>query len=151
MTNKHRTALMLTAVEHDRACAMQQHNLFPWLGNFDKIRQADVFVFFDDVEFPRSGSGMGFWTNRARISVQGWPYWIGAPASRRHGRGRTTDLRISPNSQWRRKLMQTLETYVHYTIDAMDNRWQPRKPDRRRRHDTQLRSPREVGYVVRQL
>ena len=34
--------------------AIHQPEHHPWLGFFKKISQADVFVFFDDVQYPRS-------------------------------------------------------------------------------------------------
>ena len=87
--------------------AIQQPNFFPWLGYFDKIRQADVFVFLDDVDFPRTSRGT--WTNRIRIAIQGRPAWIGAPISHYRGRRRIRDVKIAAIPKWRTKLIRTLE------------------------------------------
>ena len=33
--------------------SIHQPNYLPWLGFFDKIKRSDLFVIFDDVQFPR--------------------------------------------------------------------------------------------------
>lgn len=90
-------------------CAIHQPNFFPWLGYFDKIHRADVFVFLDAVDYPRAGSGgMGSWTNRVKINVQGAEKWVGCPIEKSTGGGAICDVRISPDPNWKRKLIRTL-------------------------------------------
>ncbi|OLC93709.1 MAG: hypothetical protein AUH86_16140 [Acidobacteria bacterium 13_1_40CM_4_58_4] len=90
-------------------CSIHQPNFFPWLGYFDKIRRADVFIFLDDVAYPKSGSGMGSWTNRVKINIQGRAAWVGCPVRRTSGMQRILDVRIDDSSPWRTKLLKTLE------------------------------------------
>jgi hypothetical protein len=90
-------------------CAIHQPNFFPWLGYFDKIRRADVFVFLDEVAYGKSGSGMGSWTNRVLIDVQGRPAWFGCPLQRRPGRQAIREVEIDDSQPWRRRLLRTLD------------------------------------------
>lgn len=92
-----------------RVCAIHQPNFFPWLGYFDKIRRADVFVFLDDVAYPKSGHSMSSLTNRVRIEVQGVAQWIGCPLQRQAGVQPIREVCIDGGQPWRRKMLRTIE------------------------------------------
>lgn len=91
----------------ERVVAIHQPNFLPWLGYFDKLARADVFVLLDSVQFPRSGHGE--WMNRVRLLVQGRPAWATVPILRR-GVQAIRDVEIDETQPWRRKLLRTLET-----------------------------------------
>jgi hypothetical protein len=89
--------------------AIHQPNFFPWLGYFDKIRRADVFVFLDAVAYPRSGSSsMGCWCNRVRLAIQGEPRWVTCPIRRMPLGMPIRDAEIDDAQPWRAKLLRTL-------------------------------------------
>ncbi|CAA7617724.1 WbqC family protein [Magnetospirillum sp. SS-4] len=87
--------------------AIHQPNFFPWMGYFRKIARADVFVFLDSVQIPRSA---GRWTNRVRLLVGGRPAWVSCPIHRASGQYQAINTVAIDNSQpWRRKMCRTLE------------------------------------------
>ncbi|WP_342740125.1 WbqC family protein [Bradyrhizobium sp. B117] len=90
--------------------AIHQPNFFPWLGYFDKIRRAEIFVFLDDVDYPRSGSsGMGSWINRVRLPIQGHAQWVTCPI-KRLARGQSIlAAQIDDGQPWRKKMIRTLQ------------------------------------------
>lgn len=57
--------------------AIMQPYFYPYLGYFQLMAAADVFVFLDDVQYIRSG-----WSNRNRILVGGRSHWWTRPVRR---------------------------------------------------------------------
>jgi WbqC-like protein family len=90
--------------------AIHQPNFFPWLGYFDKIRRADVFIFLDAADYPRSGSGgMGSWCNRVRLNVQGQARWVTCPVQKLPLGSPISEAAIDDGQPWRDKLLRTLQ------------------------------------------
>jgi len=85
-------------------CAIHQPQYLPWLGYFDKIDKADVFVFLDDTQFKKNE-----WQNRNKIkSAQGWQ-WITVPVF--HDFGQEIRLtRINNKVRWAHKHAQALRS-----------------------------------------
>lgn len=86
--------------------AIHQPNFFPWLGYFNKVARADVFIVHDNVQFPKTG---GTWMNRVRILVNGAPTWLSMPVRRsHHGVHLISEVRINEQTDWRRKCLDTV-------------------------------------------
>jgi hypothetical protein len=76
-----------------------QPGYLPWLGFFDQYRRADVFVYYDDVQYDKHG-----WRNRNRIKTQAGPLWLTVPV-RHSGLGfpKIRDVEIDNRAPWARK------------------------------------------------
>jgi hypothetical protein len=87
--------------------AVHQPNFFPWLGYFDKLARADVFVLLDDAQFPKKG---GTWVNRVRMLINGSPAWVTLPVDRSyHGFREIREMRIKDSVPWREKMRKTIQ------------------------------------------
>jgi hypothetical protein len=91
-----------------RTVAILQPGYLPWLGFFDQVRRADVFVHYDDVQYDKHS-----WRNRNRVkSTSGAPHWLTVPV--RHSgldRPRLQDVEIDRRAPWARKHMGTLRQF----------------------------------------
>jgi WbqC-like protein len=55
-------------------CVILQPSYIPWRGYFHQIQRADVFVFYDDVQYDKHG-----WRNRNRIKTAAGLHWLTVP------------------------------------------------------------------------
>lgn len=63
-----------------------QPSYIPWRGYFDQIRRADLFIFYDDVQYDKHG-----WRNRNQIKTAQGKQWLTIPV---HSKGVTEGIAI---------------------------------------------------------
>jgi hypothetical protein len=82
-----------------------QPGYLPWLGFYDQLRRADVFVYYDDVQYDKHG-----WRNRNRIKTQNGAQWLTVPVRHSGGSGfpRILDVEIDNRTPWARKHVASL-------------------------------------------
>ena len=87
--------------------AIHQPNFFPWLGFFDKIARADIFILLDHVQMPKTG---GTWTNRVKLLFSdNEARWITVPIKRSyHGFQKINEIHINHSIPWQKKILKTL-------------------------------------------
>jgi hypothetical protein len=85
--------------------AALQPGYLPWLGYFDLMRRADVFVIYDDVQFDKHG-----WRNRNRIKCTHGVQWLTVPVRHRGlGPQRLLDVRVDDKQGWAHKHVASLQ------------------------------------------
>jgi hypothetical protein len=83
---------MKTGAPH--TVAVMQPTYLPWMGYFDLIDQADVFVFLEDVEFSKQS-----WQQRNRIKTSNGILWLTVPVLTKGKSGQMiSDVRINHRS-----------------------------------------------------
>ena len=78
--------------------SIMQPTYFPWLGYFDLISRADIFVFLDDVQFSYRS-----WQHRNRIVNRGKETMLTVPVINKGGGERIKDILIDESQNWREK------------------------------------------------
>ena len=92
-----------TARKEGMIVAIHQPNFFPWLGFFDKMRLADVFVLVDTVPFTKGGH-----QNRVRMKGQSGPQWLTVPVMTKGRLGQPTlAVATDPTVSWRSRHLKT--------------------------------------------
>lgn len=87
-----------------KIAAIHQPNFIPWAGYFHKLLLSDVFVFFDDVQFPRGKS----YGSRALIKTNSGELWLTVPVSSKGDLLNFNGVYISNETTWSDKLLKTI-------------------------------------------
>ena len=83
--------------------AIHQPNFLPWLGYFHKMIHSDVFVFFDDVQFPRGKS----FCSRILIKSPNGEQWLTIPVSGKGDKSLINQVEVNGNT-WINKTLKSL-------------------------------------------
>lgn len=91
----------------NKVVSIHQPNFFPWLGYFDKIARADIFLFLDNVQYPKKG---GTWSNRVKLLISEQARWVTAAIDRNYsGTREIREMHFLANEDWRGKMLKGLE------------------------------------------
>jgi hypothetical protein len=82
---------------------ISQPMFFPWLGMFEQIRLADVYVHYSDVQFSK-----GSFTNRVQVKTAAGMKWLTVPLKDFRLGQRIEDVQISQRQDWRRQHLELL-------------------------------------------
>jgi hypothetical protein len=87
-----------------------QPSYIPWRGYFDQIRRADLFIFYDDVQYDKHG-----WRNRNQIKTAQGKQWLTIPV---HSKGVTEgipikDVKIDWSKPWAKNHLKALTISYH--------------------------------------
>jgi hypothetical protein len=99
---KELAALNAQQVEKSRRVAVLQSCYLPWRGYFDLIRSADIFVFYDDVQYTKND-----WRNRNIVKMRRLPVWLTIPIGNEATKQRICDVEIRSH-RWQLKHWRTL-------------------------------------------
>lgn len=92
-------------------CVILQPSYIPWRGFFHLIQKADVFVFYDDVQYDKRS-----WRNRNRIKTANGSAWLTIPVFNKGfqvNQVRINEIRINNEEDWIKKhLLSIHHSYV---------------------------------------
>lgn len=80
-----------------------QSNFLPWRGYFDFIREVDLFILHDDLQYTK-----GDWRNRNKIKTPRGTEWITAPVNYRTTSQLIEETTIDYSTRWAQKMLNRI-------------------------------------------
>jgi hypothetical protein len=87
-----------------RTLVVSQPMFLPWVGLFEQVRLADVFVHYDDVQMPQ---GRGF-ISRVQVRAANGVTWLTAPVDRARSGRLLNEVVLFEQEGWRETHLRTL-------------------------------------------
>jgi hypothetical protein len=88
-----------------RTVVISQPTYLPWSGYFRIMKEADVYVFLDNVQFEQRS-----WQCRNRIKSPGKPLWLSVPVRHKGMKSRICEVEIDNSKPWRRQHWNAIRT-----------------------------------------
>lgn len=82
--------------------SVHQPQYLPWLGYFDKINRADIFVLLDNVQFKKNE-----WQNRNRIKTPNGLQWLTVPVIYKYPQ-LIKEVEINNRDKWQHRQRQSI-------------------------------------------
>lgn len=89
----------------DKVVVIHQPDFMPYLGFFDRLLKADIYVVFDNVQYVRSSRG---WTSRDKIKTRNGERWISVSTQKAPRDTVINKILLSPDDAWRQDNLNLL-------------------------------------------
>lgn len=95
-----------------RKIVVLQPAYLPWLGFFDLMERADIFVVLDDVQYT-----VRDWRSRNRIKTPDGVLWLTVPIKAKGARETLVrDVETDTTQQWRKKHLKSLDSFYKKAV-----------------------------------
>jgi hypothetical protein len=81
-----------------------QSNFLPWRGYFDFIREVDLFIIHDDLQYTK-----GDWRNRNKIKTSRGLEWITVPVNYRNTNQIIEETMVDYSTRWAHKMLNRIK------------------------------------------
>lgn len=105
-----------------KSIVISQPMYFPWVGMFEQIRLADVFVHYDDVQFSK-----GSFFNRVQIKIPTGFKWMTVPLKNHKLGQNINQIELSDESGWQQNHLELLKqnyagaSFVNEMLSLVDS------------------------------
>jgi len=86
-----------------------QSNFLPWRGYFDFIREVDLFLIHDDLQYTK-----GDWRNRNKIKTPRGSEWITVPVNYKRTSQLIEETTIDYSTPWAQKMLNRIKDSYHH-------------------------------------
>src|SRR2546429_3846337 len=87
-----------------RTLVVSQPMFLPWVGLFEQIRLADVFIHYDDVQFPQGRS----FVSRVQLKTIKGVSWLTVPIDHTNSGKLINEVLLLKSEEWRDKHLRTI-------------------------------------------
>ena len=96
--------------------AIHQPEHFPYLGYFQKMEKADLFIILDDVKFKKNN-----FQNRNRfLNKSGNEEWFTIPVEKKANSKLIRDVKLAEDFGWKKKLMKQMKMNFNMSNDDLN-------------------------------